>query len=358
MMKNSSIFLLMVLLIPFGCGLLGGCSPDNQPTLPPETPPHLTSLGPRPFPPLPDNSSISHGSWDWTWSVARADSLDCGDFGGFRGRRARQGSARLLVQQMAGDTGNGPVPGAGSVFSWQFADSFPWPCPGDSLALIPADAQEWLGMTLVWPDSLDGGTLPGHLLLPLPRISLNSVEYADLVQFLAEMTRPRFNSIVTHWPGAPIPVRLAPAESGQLDLADCLTEAVGRWNAGRRTPWFEIQDSPGWGVRLVHFQGTNLHPPMQARLTWPEEDAHPLLVQILVGDTYDVTRDRPYAVRAFVHELGHALFLWGHSRDRDHVLWASGPPLVDAPSLDERKAAQLWHGLPEGLDLGWYFSAP
>ena len=133
---------------------------------------------------------------------------------------------------------------------------------------------------------------------------------------------------------------------------------MARWNQGPGDPWFVLDEEAYWGVRLVHFPGAILHPPLTARITRLDEDERPLRINIVVGDNYDGPEDRPYAVRGFVHELGHALFLWGHSTDRMHVLWGSAPPLRDDPSPDERKAAQLWHGPPDGLDLKNYFNAP
>ena len=78
-------------------------------------------------------------------------------------------------------------------------------------------------------------------------------------------------------------------------------------------------------------------------------------MNLVAGNNYDDLREPKYVVRGFVHELGHALFLWGHSPDRDHSLWGIGPPIVEQPSQDERKAARLLHGLPEGLDLSRYY---
>ena len=107
-------------------------------------------------------------------------------------------------------------------------------------------------------------------------------------------------------------------------------------------------------MRLVHLAGRSLNPPLWAQITRLDSLGAPLRVHIVCGDNYDDRRDSIYAVRGFVHELGHALFLWGHSPDRDHVLWGAAPPLRDTPSPDERKAALLWHGLPAGLDLNRY----
>ena len=131
-----------------------------------------------------------------------------------------------------------------------------------------------------------------------------------------------------------------------------------KWNSGEPEPWFRIDEDAFWGVRLVHFPEAILRPPLLARITRLDDQGNPLRVNIIVGDNYDDAVDRKYAIRGFIHELGHALFLWGHSDDRNHVLWGAAPPMVDWPSDDERKAARLWHGLPEGLDLNDYFSEP
>ncbi|MBE0566899.1 MAG: hypothetical protein IH621_13130, partial [Krumholzibacteria bacterium] len=193
--------------------------------------------------------------------------------------------------------------------------------------------------------------------LPLPRLAVDSGAYADLVALLADLTGPRFAGRVTHWPDRPIPLRIPPAESGSVDLAACLRTAMDRWNEGEAVPWFAAVDTAAWGVRLVHLPGRHLVPPLQAQITRLDPAGRPLRVHILAGDNYDDPWDSVYAVRGLVHELGHALFLWGHSRDREHVLWGAAPPLVGAPSADERKAALLWHGLPEGCDLDRYRTA-
>jgi hypothetical protein len=215
------------------------------------------------------------------------------------------------------------------------------------LRLAPDDTASWLPLTV----PTGGGAAAW---LPLPRLPLDSAAYTDAVAFLRALTAPVFGSRVTPWPALPVPVRVPPAVSGGLDLADCLRTAVGIWNADADPPWFALADSAGWGVRLVHLAGRRLAPPLYAQITRLDAAGRPLRVHIVVGDNYDEPRDGEYAVRGFVHELGHALFLWGHSRDRGHVLWGGGPPLAARPTADERKAALLMHGLPPGLDLTRY----
>jgi hypothetical protein len=347
-LKISSIIFRSTLPVMLFLAAFWGCGDGERmaplPAAPDDTPASaqgLTALGPAPYPDFPDTSWCRPGAWDWAWQRAQADS----------GGLAASGRARLLITR---DRRQGRQ---ALACTWTFDPPLFRTDRRDTILLLPRKRDRW--HCQIWTSEIDSTGAP-HLALPLalPRIPVESPDYADLVQLLAELTRPLFDSRVTHWPAGPIPVRVIAAVSGEVDLRECLVEAVQNWNQGETFPCFQIAQEAAWGVRLVHFPGVRLRPPMQARFTPRTGSNRPLLVQILVGDTYDDSWDRPYAVRGFAHELGHALLLWGHSRDRNHLLWASGPPLRDTPSGDERKAALLWRSLPEGLDLSVYFSAP
>jgi hypothetical protein len=255
------------------------------------------------------------GAWSWTWRAAEGPA--CGE-------------ARLRV--------------ADGRWSWRLV-----PEPPDApLVLAPPDT--------VWePMTLPRAAAPGDW-LPLPRLPA-AAGPGSVAELAALLTAPRFAGRTTHWPRLPVPVRTGRATAGDLDLSACLRTAMARWNAGADPPWFAADDSAGWGVRLVHLAGRTLSPPFWAQITRLDSVGRPLGVSIVAGDNLAAARDSVYAVRAFVHELGHALFLWGHSPCREHVLWGAAPPIVGWPSPDERKAAQLVHGLPEGLDLSRYGSA-
>ena len=182
-------------------------------------------------------------------------------------------------------------------------------------------------------------------------VPVASAYYLDIMSFLTELTEPYFNSTVCHWPAYPVPIRVGMAVNGEIDLAECLAEAVDRWNFGETSPWFIFDPAADWGIRLIHFPDLEMHPPARAQITRLDDQGRPLRIHIILGNNYVTQQQRPYAVRALVHELGHALFLWGHSQNPAHILWGGGPPLVDFPSLEERKAAHLWRDLPEGLNL-------
>jgi hypothetical protein len=188
----------------------------------------------------------------------------------------------------------------------------------------------------------------------MPRREVTSPYFPHLLALLQELTTPWFEQQVAHWPQGPVPIRIGSAVSGLVDLSACLREAVEIWNADRIEPWFRIDEEAAWGVRLIHYQDIRLAPPLEIRITRLDSVGTPLRMNLVAGNNYAALREPKYVVRGFVHELGHALFLWGHSPDREHSLWGSGPPLVIRPSKDERKAAQLLHGLPEGLDLSRY----
>lgn len=301
-------------LLALAAGAGAGCGRLDDRAAPP-----LSVSGALPTVP-PSVAAWPPGRWAWSWTA---------------GATGPVGTAELLI---APDRTGG---------RWTWTPQGAAPPPGLSLLLVPARPDVWLPLQLP-PDAAPGAWLP------LPRLPVDSGHYDHLVALLVDLTTPRFAARVTHWPALPIPVRIGVARSGEVDLAACLRTALARWNEGQAEPWFACSDSADWGVRLVHLAGRRLSPPLWAQITRLDSLGAPLRVHIVCGDNYDDRRDSVYAVRGFVHELGHALFLWGHSPDRDHVLWAAAPPLRDTPSPDEEKAAQLWHGLPSGLDLNRY----
>lgn len=227
---------------------------------------------------------------------------------------------------------------------WTFRPCLPL---GGQVVLAPVDGQWWHPFTFVTTDPKDSP-------VPILRQDALSTHYPDLLALVQDLTAPYFQGIVRHWPDWPVPVRVGDYRSGAVNLSACLAAAVRTWNAGEKDPWFRFEEQADWGVRLVHYPLALLCPPLRTQLTRIDASGDPVRMNILVGMNYTDATDSVYVVRGMVHELGHCLLLWGHSPDRIHSLWGAAPPLVDAPSLDERKAARLLRGLPEGLDLGRY----
>lgn len=260
------------------------------------------------------------GEHRWTWRVAS-------------GAGPALGSAMLTV--------------AGRDWCWRLTTT-----PGDTVLpdtlLLRPDAPDLWHEFLVFPDSLPPGAW-----LPLPRAAVASAHYADLLHLVQGLTQPRFAGVVTRWGPWPVPVGGGPAQSGAVDLAACLREAVGTWRLEGAPPLLVWEEESAIGARLIHYPGVRLHPPMSVQLVRRDKGGRVLRVHIRCGDTYDDPQDARYARRVLVHELGHVLLLWGHSEDRAHVLWRNGP-IVDEPAVDELRAAALWRALPEGLDLNRY----
>jgi len=187
--------------------------------------------------------------------------------------------------------------------------------------------------------------------VPLPRLSVDSPNFPTLLAFTRHLTGALPPAVRRGWPAGPVAVDPGQAVSGEVNLSACLRTAMEIWNGSGRVTWFREADSPAQGVRLVFLPERTLHPPLTLQLTRVDTDGAPLRMKLTVGNNYQGVRDSVYVVRGFVHELAHVLLLWGHSPDRNHVLWERGPPLVGTPSQDERKAALLVRGLAGNLDL-------
>ncbi len=319
-------------LLPLLCLLTAACGTPAAPEAPPGAP-ALRRAAPPYGEPLRRELDLASGTWRWTWAW----------------RPAAASPAAGAGASPAGSAGTVDLAVAGGRAVWSFRPPVPPPAEAaaGTLRLRPADGRAWHTLAAPWPPA------DPLALLPLPRRPVASPAYADLLDLLQELTAPRFGQRVAHWPALPVPVRAAPAPSGELDLAECLHEAVDLWNEGEPEPVFVWDPQAAWGVRLVHLPGTDLSPPLTAQVVRLDADGRPLRLHVTAGDDYDHRRDRRCAVRALAHELAHARLLWGHSRERDHLLWRWGP-VVPGPSADERRAARLLALLPEGLDLSRY----
>ncbi len=215
------------------------------------------------------------------------------------------------------------------------------------IAFTPADTTLWHSFTC---EIADAKAQP----VPLPRTTVDSSCYDDLLELVEDLTTGYFDHVMRHWQDYPVPIRCGSHRSGEVDLSACLARAVAIWNEGEHAPWFVRDEEAQWGVRLLHYAGAHMSPTLRVQLTKRDVHGDPVRMNIAVGDDYRTARDTTYVIRGMVHELGHTLLLWGHSRDRNHCLWGAAPPLVCAPSADERKAAHLVRDLPEGLDLKNY----
>jgi hypothetical protein len=298
----QAVLILSMILIIGGCDRPGRPQPALREVIGPWTASLRTT------------TEIDQGAWPWTWRAA-ADS-------------AASGPVELVI--------------GGGLYRWRFLGT---PASGP-LEMAPAGGL-WLAMDVPDVDALAG--MP-----PLPVLPVDTDAWPDLVSMARALVTPRFGGYVPHWPARPVPVGAADMVSGDVDLAACLREAVMIWNEGEVDPPFVWAPGSEWGVHVAHYAGSMRSPPMDFRITRLDSIGRPLRARISVGDNYDHPYERQYAVRAFSHELAHARLLWGHTPDRNHLLWGSAPPLRADPSEDERRAANLLEALPARLDLRRY----
>ena len=308
------------LLLVLGLGLVLGCSTErpDSPEVPQSSDALVVSLDSTQVSTLGALGAVA-GCSRWIWNSGHPP-LD------------RSGTAILEV-------GNG-------TGLWRFEIGAA-PDTSGRLNLAPVDPRHWHSLA-VRRDTTDESCW-----LPLPRIPVRTPYYADLLDLVHSLTGPLHGGRVRRWALDPIPVTPSSAMGDAVDFGALWSDAVAIWNEGFDQPVFTWETAFAEGVRLVFRPRETLRPPMWARLLRLDADQRPLLIHVVSGANFD----RPTAIRsarrAFVHELAHALQLWGHSLDPDHVLWRWGP-VVDEPAPEERMAILWWRTLPEGLDLERY----
>jgi len=243
----------------------------------------------------------------------------------------------------SGETHYAELELSGNSYTWKLIE---YGFPGNdnsTITLQPENIDNWHRISTTH-SKLVAGLSP-----PLPVLPIDSIEYNNLHHFLSEITTPRYNGIVTHWVGEPVPVQIDNFVSGFINLSDALFHAITIWNEAFGYTIFEVDQYISWGVRLIYTPGMQF-PALYIRGVRQDDSGHPMLMHIHAGDNYSNNHTNIWINRAMVHELAHAACLWGHSRDRNHILWENGP-IVDTPSNDEIRAIKLWRSLPDGTSL-------
>ncbi|MCP4145696.1 MAG: hypothetical protein GY752_10510 [bacterium] len=256
---------------------------------------------------------------------------------------ASSGNSASWCWEKSGDTGFAELELSSNSYSWKLNDYNSHRKDSSIITLQPENTLTWHCLTTTHA-KLVAGLAP-----PLPVLQIDSTEYTNLHHFLVEMTSPRYNSVVTHWVGEPIPVQVDNFVSGFINLSDALSHATNIWNEAFGYTVFEVNQFIPWGVRLIYTPGMQ-SPPLYIRGVRLDDSGHPMLMHIHAGDNYSNNHTNIWINRAMVHELAHAACLWGHSRDRNHILWENGP-IVDTPSDDEIRAIRLWRAMPDGTSL-------
>ena len=256
---------------------------------------------------------------------------------------ANSGNFSSWCWEKSGETGFAELELSSNSYSWKLNDYNSHGNYSSTITLQPENTLNWHSISTTH-DKLVAG-----LASPLPVLQIDSTEYNNLHHFLTEMTYPRYSSVVTHWVGEPIPVQVDNFVSGSINLSDALFHATTIWNEAFGFSVFEVNQFIPWGIRLIYTPGMQ-SPPLYIRGVRQDNSGHPMLMHIHAGDNYSNNHSNIWINRAMVHELAHAACLWGHSRDRIHILWENGP-IVDTPSDDEIRAIRLWRALPDGTSL-------
>lgn len=261
---------------------------------------------------------------------------------------ANYGNSSQWYWRNSGETGSAELEISSNSYVWKLIEYNSHGNDNSTIALQPEDIVNWHSISTTHTKLVDG------LAPPLPVLPVDSTEYRNLHHFLVEMTTPRYSGIVTHWIGEPIPVQVDDFVSGFVNLSDALIHATTIWNEAFGYTVFEVDQFIPWGVRLIYTPGMQ-SPALYIRGIRQDDSGHPMLMHIHAGDNYSNNHTNIWINRAMVHELAHAACLWGHSRDRNHILWENGP-IVDTPSNDEIRAIKLWRAFPDGTSL-WDYSS-
>jgi hypothetical protein len=183
----------------------------------------------------------------------------------------------------------------------------------------------------------------------LPRVALADGVYAEAFDLLVELVRPFGGATIRRWPPAQLRVALPP-DTFTVRYAQACEQAIAAWNLALGEP--RLQAVPTGADAQVR---TTVAPEAQLAFTQLEREdewGHPLAMRVHVSPRYVVGAER-YVRRAYLHELGHVLGLWGHSRDRAHIM--NGVAVTsDSIHADERRVARWLWALPNDCDLSFY----
>ncbi len=183
----------------------------------------------------------------------------------------------------------------------------------------------------------------------LPRHPLPTSVYRESLDLLVEFLKPFDGGFVRRWPVDTL--RLSePAVSGEVDYLGTLRAAVQIWNERLQAERFRLVPS-GSECEVVCevSEETRLG---YTQILQRDEQRNPLRMKVHLSPRWAVGAEK-YVRRAWVHELGHVLGLWGHSRDPRHILHGRFIA-VDLPDSEEVRVARWLWSLPAASHMGWY----
>jgi len=236
--------------------------------------------------------------------------------------------------------------------AWELRGSGPWstalPTPAQAVAElrvtpIPGSAP-FTPLTVPlfeWRDTWDLVLLPRH---PMP-----DCVYREGLDLLVEFLKPFDGGFVRRWTVEQLRVA-EPSYRGEVDYLGTLRAAVAIWNRCLQTERFVLVP-PGSSCEIACeiFDEASLG---YTQLLQRDDEHRPLKMKIHLSPRWAVGAEK-YVQRAWVHELGHTLGLWGHSRDPRHVLHGLFIA-VDEPDPEEVRMARWLWSIPSGTHLGWF----
>lgn len=185
------------------------------------------------------------------------------------------------------------------------------------------------------------------LVLPLvPRLRLHDSVYREALDLLQEFIQPFSGSRIRRWARRSLRVAL-PAGEWPVDYRGPCLEAISHWNEVLREDVFMPVD-PGVAAEVTCEVSEEARL-AYTRLTDSDGEGRPLAMRIHLSPRWTAGSER-YVRRVYVHELGHALGLWGHSLERLHILNGQAV-VVDTIHRDEARVARWFWRLPADFDL-------
>lgn len=187
----------------------------------------------------------------------------------------------------------------------------------------------------------------GSVRLPLvPRVRLSLTVYRELIDLLQEFVAPFDGSRIRRWDHRPLTVSLPDGE-WPVDYAAACEGAIDAWNLALGDTWLRaVQPGASADVQCVVLEFDHL---ANTQLVAADEHGHPVAMRVQLSPRWSAGSER-YVRRTYLHELGHVLGLWGHSRDLEHVV--NGRAVIrDGLHRDEIRAVRWLWNLPNDFDL-------
>jgi hypothetical protein len=243
---------------------------------------------------------------------------------------------------------NGGVRRLGPTAQWTTAvphdGATPWWIEVDPLSLAAGSGDALAFYRLAWSS---WASPPDSFLLPLvPHRPLRHSVYREAIDLLQEFIAPFSGSRLRRWSMGTLRLAL-PSGEWPVDYRAACREAMTRWNEVLGSPRFvAVETGAAAEVRCEVSEETRL---AYTQLVDADDHGRPLAMRVHLSPRWAPGSEH-YVRRVYLHELGHALGLWGHSVDLQHILNGRAV-IVDDIHPDEALVARWFWSLPADFDL-------